>query len=304
MYEKDIQLGGRSISVITRTLGHEPFLRRCGSSIEAASGGFEITWLIVNDAEVSMDEPLQRFCELTARKGRLRPQLIHSHAGHRALAANEGLKAATGEYIHIHDDDDTIHPDFYRITTETLLRTPKVGAVATRCERILEKPSSHSSGYSAMSRSLHYPEVAAISLASQAVNQTLPPISILFRRKALESVGMFDAELEVFEDYEFLLRFLSQYDIKLLDQVLARFHQREDGSSVHGNSRSTTNFDEENAFFRNTMLRRDIDKGLIGTGWLLAFGELMRGSVKTERILSQFYKSRLTKHIFSKIRRL
>lgn len=304
MYEKGLQSDSRSISVITRTLGHEPFLRRCRDSIEAASGGCEITWFIVNDATVGMDEPLQRFCELTTTIGRLRPRLIHSCAGHRAIAANEGLKAAIGEYIHIHDDDDTVEPDFYRVTTEALLRAPRVGAVATRCERVLERPSSHSSGYATVSRSLHYPEVAAITLASQAVNQTLPPISILFRRQALISVGMFDPKLEVFEDYELVLRFLRQYDISLLDRVLASFHQREASSEVHGNSRSTTNFAEENAFFRNAMLRRDLDGGQIGTGWLLALGELMSGSVKAERILSQLYKNRLAKHVFSKLRRL
>jgi glycosyltransferase involved in cell wall biosynthesis len=301
----DLHPDGARISVLTRTLGHGPFLRRSLASIERAAHLYEIEWIIVDDEPKGVDEPLQRFCDEVRSRGRLSPRLVRSRAGHRALAANEGLQVATGDYVHFHDDDDTVCPDFYRELVTMLQSDPRPGAAAARCERIVERLcNSEEYGYAIVEQSLHYPEVTAVTLASQAVSQTIPPISILFRRDALASVGEFDPAFEVGEDYELLLRFLQQRDIALSDRILARFHQRLDTASPAGNSRITTHFATEIAYFRNAMLRRDLAGGRIGLGWLLAFGELMSGSVKTERILSQFYKNRLAKSLFSRLRRL
>lgn len=291
------------LTVITRTLGHLPFLKRCLSSLEAAlERDIRTEWIVVDDG---CDNPAALAClvEGVVQTQRLKAKIVKSGERHRAKAANAGIAASSGTYVHFLDDDDVVLPGFYGETIGMLDRDRRLGAAAAKCERVVERLALDGESYVELSRALHYPEVGAVTLASLAVNQTLPLVSVLFRRELLEQIGGFDPAFEVCEDYELLLRVLRVADIRLSKQQLVCFHQRDSGGGISANSSVTTDFQAENSYFRNAMLRRDLDEGRIGVGWLLALGELSTGSVKTERILTQLYKHRLLQLTFGLLRR-
>lgn len=290
------------VSVITRTLGHLPFLDRIRTCLEAAAGPPTIDWIIVDD-EVGGSPALEEFVSSVTSTGRIEARLVKSLGRHRAKAANAGLMAAHGAFIHFLDDDDQVHPDFYRSTIATLERNTRAGAAAVKCDNVMERPSPDGMSFIEISRTPHYPEVTHITLASLAATQTIPLISVLFRSDALRKAGFFDITFDTCEDYEFLLRFLAAEDIVLLKETLASFHRRETPSDRDGHSAVTSDFATEISHFRNAMLRRDLNEGKLGLGWLLAMAELSSGSLKTEKILSQFYKYSLVNFMFSALRR-
>lgn len=222
--------------------------------------------------------------------------------GHRAKAAAVGLNAALGSYVHILDDDDVVLPGFYAELVAMLENQPGIGAAASKAFRVVERPHSDGERYVEVHRARHYPELKSVTLASLAVTQFLPPCSVLFRRKVLEDAGGFDPAFAVGEDYDLLLRVLTVADIALLDRPLVEFHQRALNSGGAGNSKMTTDFQAEDAYFRNAMLRRDLAEGRIGLGWLLAHAELSRGSVKAERILDRLYRNRLLRSFYTMFR--
>ncbi|MEP9370657.1 glycosyltransferase [Mesorhizobium sp. KR1-2] len=298
----DIQPASPVVSVVTRTLGHLPFLNRVRTCLEASTSSPAIDWIIVDD-EVGGSPALDEFVSGAASTGRIKARLVKSLRRHRAKAANAGLTAAHGDFIHFLDDDDQICSDFYRHTIAALTQNERVGAAAVKCEAVMERPSLDGGSFIEISRTPHYPEVTHITLASLAATQTIPLISVLFRSDAVRKAGLFDVTFETCEDYEFLLRFLAVEDIMLLKETLASFHRRETPSDRDGNSAVTCDFATEISHFRNVMLRRDLNEGKLGLGWLLAMAELSGGSLKTEKILSQFYKYSFVNFMFSALRR-
>ncbi|MGH9022860.1 MAG: hypothetical protein ACRDV9_07155, partial [Acidimicrobiia bacterium] len=81
------------------------------------------------------------------------------------------------------------------------------------------------------------PDLETVTLTDLAVENRFPPISFLFRRAAFESVGPFDQTWGPLGDWEFHLRLLTRFDIRVVPLVLANYHHRgTDVGSAYGNS--------------------------------------------------------------------
>lgn len=301
MEQVDVQVDAGGVSVVTRTLGHLPFLRRCFGALRGATdAAVDMEWIIVDDG-CADPAALEDFVKLARDTWSGPIRLVATRGEHRGVAANAGLRAARYEFLHFLDDDDVVLPAFYTVTRSRLCAEPALGGVAVKCEAVHEMLDADGT-YREVGRHVHYPEIVTVSLARFAVNQGLPLVSVLFRRSVLEAAGGFDPDFAVCEDYDLLIRVLLQRDIAVVNQVLMRFHQRvADGGP--GNSPATTDFANQDAYFRNAMLRRDINAGRLGPGWLLAVAELSAGSVKTNQILSQLYKFRPLNRAFALLRR-
>jgi cellulose synthase/poly-beta-1,6-N-acetylglucosamine synthase-like glycosyltransferase len=263
------------LSVITRTCDRLPLLKRCFQSIQQTNFS-DLEWIVVDDA-------LGGNAELAQYVGSIAPafnaRLILSGARHRAKAANVGLAAASGELVHFLDDDDTVAPGFYRKTAGFLADNAGFGAVATHAERVIERLTPDGS-MKEIARLPHYPEMQAASLAELAVVQTFAPVSFVARRKCIEAAGGFDERFEVCEDYDLYLRFLTRFDIGVVPEVLCAFYQREEGNVPDAwlNSPAVRQHRIEDKLFRNALLRQDLEQGKVGIGWLLALGDMARGS--------------------------
>lgn len=291
-----------SVSIVTRTCNRPALLARCFEHVLAAAPE-NAEWIIVNDsigeeAASRLDEQVEGFL----RQAPFRISVLDLRGGHRTRALNAGFEAAEAAYLHILDDDDTVKPEFYRETTGFLDRAENAswGAVAVRCERVDEVLENGT--YVEKRRRLHYPELSAISLAGMAATMMTPPCSLLFRR-ALTSDMRFDEGFVVGEDHDFLLRFLLKYDIAMLPQVLAAYHQRIDGEKEDANSSISRNFEVEVTRFRNALLRRDICEGRVGLGWLVTMADMNRGSMRFNQILSRVYRIGLINWLFQRFRR-
>lgn len=291
------------LSIITRNCGRLSLLRRCFQTLRAAAvPGTE--WIIVQDGDKDSTD-LRDFVAAARHEWSGEISIVGSSHRHRAKAANIGIEAASGAFVHFFDDDDTVAPDFYAKTLEFLHSKPRFGAVAALSENVLER-SLPNGTFQQVSRRRHYPELRTISLAEFAVVQSFPPIAFVARRSAVDETGAFDESLEVCEDYEFYLRFLTKFDIGVLPEVLCAFHRREPTrQSSHDllNSAASSDHRLEDKLFRNKLLRRDMDEGKVGIGWLLAFGDMSRAAWRTNLVFDALQRRRLPRLFLDWLRR-
>jgi GT2 family glycosyltransferase len=279
-----------------------PLLGRCLKSLRgAAIEGLE--WIVVDD-EPGGSPGVAQLVESAKASWQAPMRLVLAGNRHRAKAANAGLASASGELIHFLDDDDTIAPAFYTKTVAFLNEQPRFGAVATLAERVTERAMPDGS-VREVARAPHYPETRAVSLAEFAVVQTIPPVAFVARREAVDATGGFDASFEVCEDYDFFLRFLAHSDIGILPEFLCAFHQRELDEATPrswSNSPASHSHSLEEKLFRNALLRRDLAQGRVGTGWLLALGDMTRAAWRINLVLDALQRRSLPRFLLRRLR--
>ncbi len=266
------------VTVITRTKDRPVLLRRCVQSV--LSQTFP-DWLhvIVNDGgnphvlRLLVNEHAARYA------GRVE---IVDHAVSQGMqnASNRGLEAAAGEFVVIHDDDDSWEPDFLRACVEFLDAegpASEVQGVVTQTTRILEEITDQG-GIHEDSRE-HYLPIKNIDLFAAGSDNPFAPISFVYRRAVHERVGLFDERFTVLGDWDFNLRFLVQHDIGVIDRRLANYHWRHrSGGTVYANT-VTDGLEEHHrktTALRNHYLRADLQAGRMGLGYLMHTAKMMR----------------------------
>ena len=256
------------IAIITRTKNRPIMLRR---AMDSVLGQTFAGWhhYIVNDGGQSavVDEIVR---EYEARyDGRL--SVIHNPASFTMEAAsNIGIIAGDEEYIAIHDDDDSWDATFLAVTgtrLDQLSEDPEFGGVATQARVVVEQIA----GDQIRTLSTHiFNDYAHVSFLDMLGSNRFPPICLLFRRVAIEQVGLFDTSLPVLGDWDFHLRLLRSFRLDVIAQPLANYHHRPDGgaaaNSVYKDAASHLRY---NADYLDRIIRSEL------AGGTLAMGDLM-----------------------------
>jgi hypothetical protein len=111
----------------------------------------------------------------------------------------------------------------------------------------------------------------------------IPPISFLFSRKAFLELDSCYEKIPYLGDWDFLIRFLSRFDIYVIPRLLAFYHWRI-GVGQDANSNTVTAEVDRHLFYRqyllNEWLRCDFQSGKFGIG---AYANLR---VQVEKILA------------------
>ena len=259
------------VTVITRTKDRPLLLRRCVESVLAQSFA---DWLhiIVNDGGNPHVVALLVAEHAARYAGRV--ELVH-HPESLGMqnASNRGLQAAAGDYVVIHDDDDSWERDFLRACVEFLdAEGPDspVQGVATQTTRILEEFNGDGTVHECGRE--HYLPIRAIGLFRAAAENPFAPIAFVYRRAVHERLGPFEERFTVVGDWDFNLRFLSHYEIGVIDRRLANYHWRhQSGGTIYANT-VTDALDEHHrktVALHNHYLRQDLQAGKPGLGYLM-----------------------------------
>jgi glycosyltransferase involved in cell wall biosynthesis len=263
-------------AVVTRTKNRPLLLRRAIASVLDQTQR-NWTHIIVNDGGDPREvESLGReYSEKYA--GRL--TIVHNtqSLGMEA-ASNLGITQSASDYILIHDDDDSLHPCFLERTMDYLDHRahPTIQGVATLTTHIEERVEGN---IVSKVREKPFRKLGALLSAAQiAEANQIPPISFLFRREAYEAVGRFDESLPVLGDWEFLLRFISRFDVGVVPEALANYHFRIEHAGAMTNSlRDRSNdFSLYDSLIRNRMFREG--------GYSHALAALLQQGTATHRI--------------------
>lgn len=256
------------VAVLLRTRGRPLFLRRALESV-AAQTFPDWAVQILEDGSPDRDTAAI-FTEFQAKHpGKIHHFTVRRRTGQGlGFLLNEGLRRSRSEFVVVHDDDDTWHPDF-------LLRClAEVGhhrAIVTQSMLVTEY--LRGSHLEEQHRALHNPwQRHAISLARLAEGVTFPSCALMFRRSVLREIGSFCDELPHKEDWEFSLRLFARHPVRYLEEPLAHFHYRND-DFVPGPGNLVRDHGEHFAAeteVRNLLLRKDLKAGRFGLGHLVA----------------------------------
>jgi glycosyltransferase involved in cell wall biosynthesis len=269
--DKDTNISGSSplVSIIMRTKDRPTFLGRALESVRAQTyGNWEL--IVINDGGTvgAVDSAVAVYRDLK------KVRVVHNERSKGMEAAsNQGIQLAIGEFLVIHDDDDTWEPEFLKKCVDYLSDTEKnlkVGGVVARTRLVFEKVSGDK--IVRVSQELFKPDLSNISLFELAKRNQFVPISFLFRKSILEKVGLFREDLPVIGDWEFHLRVAAQYEIGFLDIPLANWHQRpalSSGAMSNSVIAGETLHRQFDAQLRNELLRNDISEGKFGLGALV-----------------------------------
>lgn len=258
----------KKVAVITRTKNRPLLVRRAARSV-ALQKFRDFEWVVVNDA--GEREPVDGVIR-QAKEAGLEARAIHrdTSTGMEA-AANHGLRESDSKYVAIHDDDDTWDPEFLSAMTGFLDANPYyIGAVChttkvderidgDRIKTIRKKPLN------ADLEQMHITELFYRNL--------FPPISLVYRREALNKIGTYDESLPVLGDWDFNLRLIMEGDIAVIPRPLAFYHSRpkaKSGSaanSIHGSSNLHKQYE---AVIRNRFIRNTAKSGALSAGLLMA----------------------------------
>ena len=266
----------KKVAVITRTRNRALLLRRAARSVERQTFR-DFCWVVVNDG--GDGEEVETIVAHAKENG------VDAHVVHRAAstgmeaASNAGLAASKSEYIAIHDDDDSWHPDFLLRTVAFLEADPLFVGVICHTEEVREEIKGRA--IVEKSRRPMNAEIHDIHISELFYRNLFPPISLLYRREVLEAIGPYDEALPVLGDWDFNLRLILHGEVAVIEETLAYYHARRakhhDPNSIHSNPYLHKRYE---AVIRNRLIRAGLAHGTIHPGSLMAlssFGRSRRG---------------------------
>lgn len=251
-----------SVDIITRTKNRPLLLKRAAESV-AAQTYPEYSWIVVNDGgdEDAVREVLDQ-CTVDKRRITL---VSNSESLGMEAASNAGIRNAQGEFIVIHDDDDSWAPEFLEKAVDYLTDPAgaRYGGVITHSLYVSEEIRGHS--VVEHGRTPYQGWVRNVQLAEMACGNFFPPIAFVFRRSVWDDIGGYNEGLPVLGDWYFNMEFLLRADIGVIPEPLAFYHHRDRGDSRNGlyaNSviGGVSKHEEFASIARNEFLRKNVGR--------------------------------------------
>ena len=150
--------------------------------------------------------------------------LHHDRQYGMEAASNAGIAAGPGEFIVIHDDDDSWSPEFLERMIGRLHVTGEMAAVS-RSWLVRE---ARDGGEYVRRRAVEFgPMLDRITADDLSTRNHFPPIAFMFRRRALDEVGPFHEGLPALGDWHFNRRIAAHFTIGVVPECLATWHLRE-----------------------------------------------------------------------------
>lgn len=208
------------VSVVMTTYNRADLIEESIASVKAQT---EEDWelIVVDDCSTDETRPLmERHCRADRRIKFIRQQVNQG----AQVARNLGLSVCTGEFINIFDSDDLFAPTKFGAQIQILERFPEAGLAVCQMANFAKTPGDMDTlwntfaGDEPLLRFLRHD----------------PPWGIhapLWRREALLSVGPFDVDVPVAQDFEYHARALCLGVKPVLHPDLLSFCRAHEGSS-------------------------------------------------------------------------
>jgi glycosyltransferase involved in cell wall biosynthesis len=219
------------VSVVVRTKDRPAFLKRALTDIAAQTfSDWEV--VVVNDGGDGHEA--RAIVDRSSLPNRV-TVVDSADPGGRCVAANEGVRASTGEYVVLHDDDDRWAPEFLARTIEWLDSHPRDVGVMVSTAIVYEE--QRGDGWVEVERTPFWAGMSRLSLIELLEINRAVPISFLYRRSLHESAGWYDESLDAVEDWDFYLRVVAVGSVGFIPgEPLALWTQRPRARGADANS--------------------------------------------------------------------
>jgi glycosyltransferase involved in cell wall biosynthesis len=204
------------VSIIVRTKDRPKLLKKAIQSI-ALQTYRPIEVILVNDGGCGFDVE-----ELRGILGDISLNYIglEKNTG-RAHAGNIGIENAKGQYIGFLDDDDEFFPEHVERLV-TILEESDYKVAYADTEMICQESDGVGEQIADANRSIFSRD---FSYGDLLIENYIPFNSLLFTRDAISSIGKIDETLELYEDWDFLIRAGQKFPFLHIEGVSTKYNQ-------------------------------------------------------------------------------
>ncbi len=236
------------VSIIIRTKDRPQLLKRAIQSI-ATQIYRPLEVVLVNDGgcDISLEELKEFLGEIPLNYIKL-----DKNVG-RAKAGNIGIENSKGEYVGFLDDDDEYLPDhieklFYAITNN------RTDIVYSGCKMIKSVFSYEKAIYHDISLEMTFNY--DFSYSRLLLENYIPFISLLFKKDVLTSIGGFDEDFDLYEDWDLLIRAAEKYNFYHIGDITCIYRIWDENQQLTLKSRKSGA--DRDAYFK--LLNKHFDK--------------------------------------------
>lgn len=209
------------VSVVVPCYNYGRFLNQCVRSVLDDQPGVEVEVIIVDDK--STDESVDIALALAAKDGRIRVIQHEQNKGHIATY-NDGLDAATGEFVLLLSADDLVTPGALTRAAEVMVADTSVGIVYGKIVEFHDELPPASYGGRTC---LIWPGVRWLRARCRSGYNVVASPEVMMRTSLLRHFGGYKAELPHAGDFEMWLRSSAVSNVAFLlgvDQAFRRRH--------------------------------------------------------------------------------
>lgn len=224
--------GTETVTIAMRTFDRPVLLRRALASV-AAQTFTDWRLVVLNNGGDSAEVEAVVAAAMPDPSGVV--EVVHSERRLMSGAAvNAALVEPLGEFVVVHDDDDTWHPTFLeRVVGHMRASGPDVGGVAVRIDEIEERVEGGE--VIEVGRRPFNPNLERVTFGSALLSNPFPPIGFLIDSDAYREAGGYGERLKTAEDWALLLRILEHKRVDVIREILANYHLRPGGSGSYSN---------------------------------------------------------------------
>lgn len=255
------------VAIITRTMNRGGSLTRAVKSVDLQTFT-DYEHIVVNDGgdKKEVDKILSRHLSPKRR-------VVHCDENiGRTAALNLGIQRSRAQYIAILDDDDSWSEDRLQVAINYMEEFGSAGSVSVM-DKVEEEVSVEDGSIKELSSSRWRPDITAINLYEQCLDNHLSNGCFMYRRDIYDELGGYDESLDVAEDWDFGLRFLQKYDVDFIDtgHALVNYHLRPKSEGDLGNSvvDDVKTHERDVNKILNKYLRQDLANGALGIGYIM-----------------------------------
>jgi glycosyltransferase involved in cell wall biosynthesis len=255
-------MAGSKVAIITRTKDRPLLLRRAIASV-ANQTYKNYIHIIVNDGGTLEHQ--------TLTSGTIIVPVATN--GHMEAASNVGLdvaKKADVEFVVIHDDDDSWSPEFLSIMVqefETYRKlVPTVNGIICRANIVFERIDGNVIIPDHLQPHVPFlPEIGLLRFSDLLDDhRNFAPIQFMYRLEATCTIGQYNPDFRVYGDWDFNLRFLQHFDIALIPNYLAFYHQRITANGADANSINEIDRKLQREVYRQMIQNKYLREGGVG----------------------------------------
>ncbi|MCH7962733.1 MAG: glycosyltransferase [Bacteroidetes bacterium] len=218
--ESKLQVKKPRFSIVLPTFNRPQELHNALVSLEKQSfNNFEV--IVVNDGKDDLSGLVDEF------EGKIYIRYLHHIINReRSASRNDAIKVANGNYVTFLDDDDIYYPDHLQLLADNINENEKV--LYTDAVRALYEKND--TGYKLVEKFVPY----SIDYdRNKLLIGNIAPINCFAVEHSLAiQSGLFDENLNVLEDWEFLLRLSSLSEFKHIKQSTVEVTWKNDGSTT------------------------------------------------------------------------
>ncbi len=212
------------VSVIIRTYNRAHLIERAIKSVLNQSfRDFEI--IVVNDG--STDDTKEKVEKLAAKDSRIKLFTQNQSGGKVGQVTNFGLKHSHGRYIAILDTDDEWLPSKLEKQVKLLESADSHIGLVTCCGLLVNPNGTQ--------KELSLPPRSRPFLESILRRSFFHPSSILIKKEVLDSVGPYDENYQIMDDWDMFLRIAQKYEYDFVNESLYKYHIHQTNTSYGGN---------------------------------------------------------------------